>query len=81
VSYHEPSGSYQVKFEGEKYYRHTREAHLREGAPTELSVEEKRYWTQKCPNFPKGVPERILKMVPKIQQNESDKPPPLLKFD
>jgi hypothetical protein len=80
-SYDEKSGQYQVKYEGGKYHRNTREVNLREGAPTELSLEKKRYWIQKCPNFPKGVPERILKMVPKIQQKPSDKPPPLLTFD
>jgi transposase InsO family protein len=73
--------NYVVRFEGEKRSKTVSEAKMREGAPTDLSLEEKRYWVQKCPNFPEGVPERILKMVPKIRQNKSGKPPPLLKFD
>jgi hypothetical protein len=44
---------------------------MREGAPTQLSLEEKRYWVQNHPDF-KDIPERILRLVPKIGTSKSE---------
>jgi hypothetical protein len=70
-SYDTKRGTYQVKYEGEKWHQNVRETNIREGAPTQLSLEEKRYWVQKHPDF-KDIPERILRMVPKLSSSEED---------
>jgi hypothetical protein len=67
----EPVAKYLVKFEGQKRKELVTEARMREGAPTQLSLEEKRYWVQKHPDF-KDIPERILRMVPKLSSSKED---------
>jgi hypothetical protein len=61
---------YMVKFEGQKKKEFVTERTMREGAPTELSLEEKRYWF----NHRSQMPERILKMVPKLTRKEKSEP-------
>jgi hypothetical protein len=56
--------NYTVKYEGDSREQTLSERNMRESQPTKLSLEERRYWVRKCPNFPKGVPARIKNMEP-----------------
>jgi hypothetical protein len=70
ISYSEKTDSYMVKFENEAKLQKRSATVLREGNPTLLSREEKIFWIRKCPNFPEGVPAKILQMIPKIVQKK-----------
>jgi hypothetical protein len=62
-----------VKFENERKLQERSATIIREGNPTRLSREEKIFWIRKCPNFPQGIPEKILKMVPQVVQKQLSK--------
>jgi hypothetical protein len=72
--YYKPERSkvyhYKVRFEGMDKDDEITEREMRESRPTQLSLEEKRYWVKKAPDYPKGIPQRIKNMVPKINSGE-----------
>jgi hypothetical protein len=70
ISYDDKKDTYMVKFENTRLLQQRSATILREGNPTRLCREEKIFWLRKCPKFPIGVPEKILKMVPEIVQKQ-----------
>jgi hypothetical protein len=71
-SYNDKTQKYDVKFENDKGLRKhwVPVRDIREGAPTRMTLEEKKFWIRTHPKLD-GIPQNILKMVPKISDSES----------
>jgi hypothetical protein len=68
-----------VKFEGDATVQKVNRNNMREGAPTRLSLEEKKYWVGTNPELDE-VPESVLNVVPKIPKSKQFKIPPSQKL-
>jgi hypothetical protein len=68
LEYDEKTDKYKARFEGGDIQNISAQT-LREGNPTALTFMEKKFWLKKCPDFPIGVPDKILSVVglPKTQ--------------